>query len=191
MACGDYDGVTETIPVTIRHEGNAKKALVHADRNGYFYAIDRTNGEFLFAKPFVRVTWSKGITPEGRPILNPEAVPTYEGVEVCPGAAGGKQWTGMAYSPRTHRVYVPAIENCAMFYNYGVKAKEQGLPPGPSGFQYIPHESVRESDGHRSRDRRNRLGGANAITDVGVHAGHGGRAGVHRGCGGQPARVRR
>ncbi len=137
----DYDGVTETIPIAIRHEGKVKKAIVHADRNGYFYAIDRTNGEFLFAKPFVRVTWSTGFTPDGRPILNSGAIPSYEGVEVCPGAAGGKQWTGMAYSPRTHRVYLPVIENCAVFYNYGVKAREQGLPPGPSGFKYIPGEA--------------------------------------------------
>ncbi len=137
----DYDGVTETIPVEIRHEGRLRKAIIHADRNGYFYAIDRTNGEFLFAKPFVRVTWSTGFTPQGRPILNPKAIPSYDGVEVCPGAAGGKQWTGMAYSPRTHRAYLPVIENCAVFYNYGVKAKEQGLPPGPDGFKYIAGEA--------------------------------------------------
>ena len=81
------------------------------------------------------------MTAEGRPILNPAAIPSYEGAEVCPGAAGGKQWSGMAYSPRTHRVYLPVIENCAVFYNYGVKARQQGLPPGPSGFKYIPGEA--------------------------------------------------
>ena len=137
----DYDGVTETIPVEIRHEGRPRKAIIHADRNGYFYAIDRTSGEFLFAKPFVRVTWSTGFTPEGRPIVNPDAIPSYEGVEVCPGAAGGKQWTGMAYSPATRLAYLPVIENCAVFYNYGVKAKQQNLPPGPDGFKYLPDEA--------------------------------------------------
>lgn len=137
----DYDGVTETIPVEIRHEGRPRKAIIHADRNGYFYAIDRTDGEFLFAKPFVRATWNTGFTAEGRPILNPDAIPSYEGVEVCPGAAGGKQWTGMAYSPQTHLAYLPVIENCAVYYNYGVKAKQQGLPPGPDGFKYIPGEA--------------------------------------------------
>ena len=133
----DYDGVTENIPVEIEHEGRRRKAIIHADRNGYFYAIDRTNGEFLFAKAFARVTWATGFTPEGRPIVNPGAIPTYEGVEVCPGAAGGKQWTGMAYSPLTRLAYLPVIENCAEFFNYGVKAKAEGRPPGPDGFRYL------------------------------------------------------
>ncbi len=133
----DYDGVTENIPVEIDHRGRRRKAIIHADRNGYFYAIDRTGGEFLFAKPFARVTWAQGFTPEGRPIVNPEAIPTYEGVEVCPGASGGKQWTGMAYSPLTRLAYLPVIENCAEFFNYGVKAKAKGLPPGPDGFRYL------------------------------------------------------
>lgn len=134
----DYDGVTENIPIEITYQGRARKVIIHADRNGYFYAIDRTNGQFVFAKPFVRTTWATGFTPEGRPIVNPNAVPTYEGVEVCPGAAGGKQWTGMAYSARTRLAYVPAIENCAMFYNYGVEARAKGLPAGPTGFRYLP-----------------------------------------------------
>jgi alcohol dehydrogenase (cytochrome c) len=134
----DYDGVTENVPLEIEHNGRTRRVIVHADRNGYFYAIDRTNGEFLFARPFVRTTWTTGLTRDGRPIVNPGAVPTYEGVEVCPGAAGGKQWTGMAYSPLTRWVYVPVIENCATFFNYGVEARAKGLPPGPSGFRYLP-----------------------------------------------------
>jgi alcohol dehydrogenase (cytochrome c) len=59
-------------------------------------------------------------------------------VEVCPGAAGGKQWTGMAYSPITRLAYLPVIENCATFFNYGVAAKAKALPPGPDGFRYLP-----------------------------------------------------
>jgi alcohol dehydrogenase (cytochrome c) len=137
----DYDGVTESIPVDIQFRGQTRKAIVHADRNGHFYAIDRTNGEFLFAKPFVKVTWTTGFTPEGRPIVNPKAIPTYDGVDVCPGAAGGKQWTGMAYSRVTHLAYLPVIENCATYFNYGMRAREQGLPPGPDGFRYLPGQA--------------------------------------------------
>jgi alcohol dehydrogenase (cytochrome c) len=137
----DYDGVTENIPIEIAFEGRPRKVIIHADRNGHFYAIDRTNGEFLFAKPFVRVNWNRGFSAEGRPILNPGAVPTYEGVEVCPGAAGGKQWTAMSYSPLTRLAYLPVIENCATYFNYGARAKAQGLPPGPSGFRYIAGEA--------------------------------------------------
>ncbi len=137
----DYDGVTENIPTEITYQGQRRKVIIHADRNGYFYAIDRTNGRFLFATPIVKANWATGFTPEGRPIVNPGAIPSYEGVEVCPGAAGGKQWTGMAYSPLTRLAYLPVIENCAMYFNYGVRAKAQGLPPGPSGFRYIPGQA--------------------------------------------------
>ena len=134
----DYDGVTENIPIEIDYQGQRRKVIIHADRNGYFYAIDRTNGQFLFAKAFVRATWNTGFTAAGRPIVNPAAIPSYQGAEVCPGAAGGKQWTGMAYSPVTRWAYIPAIENCATFFNYGIDAKAKGLAPGPNGFRYIP-----------------------------------------------------
>jgi alcohol dehydrogenase (cytochrome c) len=62
-------------------------------------------------------------------------------VTVCPGAAGGKEWNGMAWSPLTRFVYVPAIENCAKFFNNGIRAREMKLAPGPSGFQYLPNQA--------------------------------------------------
>ncbi|MGC1461461.1 MAG: PQQ-binding-like beta-propeller repeat protein [Terracidiphilus sp.] len=134
----DYDGTNEMVLANLHVDGRTVKGLLHADRNGYFYALDRADGHFLFAKPFVRVTWSKGFA-SGRPILDPKAIPTINGVTVCPGAAGGKEWNPMAYSPVTGLVYVPAIENCAIFTNYGIEARRQGLPPGPSGFSYLPN----------------------------------------------------
>ena len=137
----DWDGVNELVLIDIEWQGRHAKALVHADRNGHFYALDRTNGEFLYAKPFVRVTWTKGFDVSGRPIIDPAAVPTYEGVTVCPGASGGKEWMPMSYSPLARLVYLPVIENCARFYNYGVKARSQKLPAGPSGFRYLPNEA--------------------------------------------------
>jgi len=135
----DYDGVNEMVLVDLQWQGRQVKALVHADRNGHFYALDRGNGKLLYAKPFVRVTWAQGLDPAGRPIVDPNAIPTVEGVTVCPGAAGGKEWNAMAYSPLTRLVYVPAIENCAKFYNHGIRARERKLPPGPDGFRYLPN----------------------------------------------------
>ncbi|MBK9166553.1 MAG: PQQ-dependent dehydrogenase, methanol/ethanol family [Bryobacterales bacterium] len=137
----DYDGVNEMVLVDLKIGGRERKALVHADRNGHFFAVDRGTGEFLYAKPFVRVNWAKGFDAKGRPIVNPDALTNYEGVEVCPGAAGGKEWNAMAYSPLTRLVYVPVIENCAIFSNYGAEAKKKGLPPGPSGFRYLPNQA--------------------------------------------------
>jgi alcohol dehydrogenase (cytochrome c) len=134
----DWDGVNEPLLADIEWQGRSVKALLHADRNGHFYALDRTNGSFLYAKPFVRVTWTKGFDANGRPRVDPAAIPSYEGVTVCPGAAGGKEWMPMSYSPATKLIYLPAIENCAKYYNYGVKARSANLPPAPSGFQYLP-----------------------------------------------------
>jgi alcohol dehydrogenase (cytochrome c) len=134
----DWDGVNEPVLADIEWQGHTVKALLHADRNGHFYALDRTNGKFLYAKPFVRVTWAKGFDATGRPNVDVAAVPSYEGVTVCPGAAGGKEWMPMSYSPATKLIYLPAIENCAKYYNYGMKARSANLPPGPSGFQYLP-----------------------------------------------------
>lgn len=159
----DWDGVNELVFVDdLLHEGRRVRALVHADRNGHFYALDRRTGKFLYAKPFVRVTWNKGFTPEGRPIIDTTKISSYEGVEVCPGAAGGKEWNAMAYSPLSRLVYVPVIENCAIFSNYGVEAKAKGLKPGPSGFRYLPGQAygkvmaIRADTGERAWEQRMR-----------------------------------
>lgn len=137
----DYDGVNEMVLVDLDLQGQKTKALLHADRNGHFYAIDRGNGKLIYAKPFVRVTWTRGFDSSGRPLVNPEAIPTVEGVTVCPGAAGGKEWNAMAYSPGTQMVYLPVIENCAVFLNNGVKARQLNLPEGESGFRYLPNQA--------------------------------------------------
>jgi alcohol dehydrogenase (cytochrome c) len=136
----DYDGVNEMVLVDLHIGSEVVKGLVHADRNGHLYALDRSNGKFLYAKPLVRVTWAKGFD-NGRPIVDPQAIPTVKGVAVCPGAAGGKEWNAMSYSPQTRMIYVPAIENCAVFSNYGIEAQRLGLPPGPSGFDYLPNQA--------------------------------------------------
>ena len=107
---------------TSTRDGKPVKALVQAHRNGYFYCLNRENGEFIYGKPFCEVTWTDrtkgadGLDPKtGRPFVNPAALPTEAGVRVCPGAAGGKEWNPMAYDPGTGFAYVPVINNCAKF----------------------------------------------------------------------------
>ncbi|MCC7009021.1 MAG: PQQ-dependent dehydrogenase, methanol/ethanol family [Acidobacteria bacterium] len=130
----DFDGTNENIPLEIDFKGARRKVIVHADRNGYFYAIDRLTGQFLFGKPYVRTTWTLGLTGEGRPLVDPKAIPSAEGALVCPGVAGGKQWNGMAYSPITRWLYLPVIENCATFYLDDIAARNAGL--AGSGYRY-------------------------------------------------------
>lgn len=171
----DYDGVNEMVLVDLPIGGHMERALLHADRNGHFYALDRTNGRFLYAQPFVRVTWTKGFE-NGRPVINPQAIPTVGGVTVCPGAAGGKEWNPMSFSPLTGLVYLPVIENCAVFQNYGVRAKRQGLAPGPSGFSYLPNQAygklmaVRADTGEAAWEVRTRtpMAGGTLVTAGGL-----------------------
>lgn len=118
----DYDGVNTPVLVDIKRGGKTIKALVQAHRNGYFYCLDRETGKFIYGKPFCEVNWtdrSKGVDGldpvTGRPFINPAAMPTEQGVRVCPGAAGGKEWNPMAYHPGTGFAYVPVINNCASF----------------------------------------------------------------------------
>lgn len=118
----DYDGVNTPTLVDIKQGGKTVKALIQAHRNGYFYCLNRENGAFIYGKPFCEVTWTDrtkgvdGLDPKsGRPFVNPAALPTKEGVRVCPGAAGGKEWNPMAYHPGTGFAYVPVINNCAKF----------------------------------------------------------------------------
>lgn len=107
----DYDGVNETILANI----GGKKVWLHGDRNGFLYQIDRTNGKFVWAKEISKVNWTSGFTPEGRPIIVQDKVPTYEhkAMGVCPASEGGKWWNPMSYNPVNKMVVIPSREICA------------------------------------------------------------------------------
>jgi PQQ-dependent dehydrogenase (methanol/ethanol family) len=112
----DYDGVNESVLVDLPIGGHLRKALLRADRNGYLYVIDRTNGQVLSANPFVYVTTSRGIDQvTGRPIENKKTAPTTGTVVrgMCPAPPGGKDWQPTAYSPRTGLLYIPSNNLCA------------------------------------------------------------------------------
>jgi alcohol dehydrogenase (cytochrome c) len=85
----DYDSTEIPILVDREWQGRTRKLLVQADRNGFLYVLDRTNGELLAAKPFALTTWAKQIGSDGRPVVLPESEPTAEGTRTCPGALGG------------------------------------------------------------------------------------------------------
>jgi alcohol dehydrogenase (cytochrome c) len=106
----DYDGNSEPILLDIGND----KWWMHGDRNGFLYAIDRTNGKFVYGVPISIVNWATGFTAEGRPIVNPEKVPTYdyEAKNICPASEGGHWWNPMAVNPLTKMVFVPSREIC-------------------------------------------------------------------------------
>jgi len=123
----DYDSVAENVLVDIPGPSGApQKLALEADRNGFAYAIDRTNGKFLWGLPFVKnVTWTKGLDPEsGKPIeydpkspvqrYNVSVTPHRENkvADFCPGNMGGKNWPPTAYNPELKLWYIPVIESC-------------------------------------------------------------------------------
>lgn len=112
----DYDAVGVPMLVDLPFAGGTIRGLIHADKNGYFYLLDRADGRFRWAVPFVRQTWTLGVDPRtGRPVVNPEGLPGAAMKPMCPNANGGTEWNHMAFSPRTGLAYVPVIENCVEF----------------------------------------------------------------------------
>jgi alcohol dehydrogenase (cytochrome c) len=93
----DWDA-TQT-PILLDAEG--RKLLVHPNRNGFHYVLDRASGEFLRAAPYVKQTWAREIDAKGRPVRLPNTFPTHSGVVVWPGVDGGANWYASSYSPAT------------------------------------------------------------------------------------------
>jgi PQQ-dependent dehydrogenase (methanol/ethanol family) len=106
----DYDSVQGFILTDLTINGRSRKVIMQANKNGFFYVLDRVTGAFITAQPYATVTWAKGIDPEtGRPIINPEAHYDRDDttVTVQPGAGGGHNWSPMSFNPSTGLVYVP------------------------------------------------------------------------------------
>jgi alcohol dehydrogenase (cytochrome c) len=109
-------------------QGRPRKLLLHADRNGFYYVLDRTNGELLLAKAFAKkISWASGIDVKGRPIELPGNVPTPEGTPTCPDIRGAANWMSTAYNPATGLYYVMTIENCGTY-----RSTQFGLNVGPA-----------------------------------------------------------
>jgi PQQ-dependent dehydrogenase (methanol/ethanol family) len=140
----DYDGVNEQILLDMPFAGTMRKVLVHPDRNGYVYVIDRANGVVLSADPYGPINSSQGVDLKtGRLIVNP-AKQTRLGEEIhniCPTASGAKDWNPSSFSPQTGLMYIPHENICMDWLNMQVNYIE-GTPyvganvhmkPGPQG----------------------------------------------------------
>jgi PQQ-dependent dehydrogenase (methanol/ethanol family) len=119
----DWDANAPLVLVDARYQGQERKLLLHADKNGFFYVLDRTNGHVLLGSPFVRMTWASGIGPDGRPQLLPQTE------LLCPGSYGAN-WNGTAYNPETGLYYLVALEKCEVRLSAGSwKQKQQKEEP--------------------------------------------------------------
>ncbi len=112
----DYDAVQIPVLVDMEWEGEDRKLMLWANRNGFFYVLDRVTGEFLFGRPFVEVNWASGLDGNGRPIRVPGMVPTREGTLIFPGNQGGTNWYSPSFSPETELFYIPSWLNYSSNY---------------------------------------------------------------------------
>jgi alcohol dehydrogenase (cytochrome c) len=112
----DWDAQSWPVLVDTEWEGMPRKLVLHANRNGFFYVLDRTTGQFLRATQLIdKVTWAKGIDAKGRPIVIAGQDPTPEGNWVCPSVKGATNWMGQSYNPGTGLLYVLTLEQCGMY----------------------------------------------------------------------------
>jgi len=121
----DYDGVNENVIADIAIDGTQRKVILHADRNGFFYVIDRTNGQLLRAYPFGKVNWASHVDLKtGRPVETDirKRLQAGEEIELWP-FSGTKNWAPMAFNPKTGMVYLNTINLAQMFKFTSVEYK--------------------------------------------------------------------
>ena len=108
----DYDAVQIAVLADIERNSTMFKVMLWANRNGFYYVLDRRTGRFLSGRPFVRVNWADGLDDSGRPIETPQppGAPTY------PGNQGATNWYSPSYSPRTDLFYIPTWDNYASIF---------------------------------------------------------------------------
>ncbi len=134
----DYDANETPVLVDVPENGVTRHLLVQANRNGFLYLLDRTNGKFLKATAFVeKLNWATGVNSAGRPVRSGR-IPNKKGTYICPGINGATNWFSPSYNPGTKLFYVMALESCSIeyaspapfvkgetYYNTGTK-----VPPG-------------------------------------------------------------
>ena len=112
----DWDAQQPPVLVDATWAGQPRRLLLHANRNGFFYVLDRTNGSLLLARPFVKkLTWAREIGADGRPVLNPNQEPSADSTKVCPAVEGATNWFSTSFSPATGLYYVQALEKCTIY----------------------------------------------------------------------------
>lgn len=109
----EHDWDATQIPVLV--DAHGRRLIVQANRNGFFYVIDRTSGKLISATSFGKQTWSDSKDKDGRPTATKEASPTLQGHTVCPGAAGTTNYMPPTYDPQTGLFYVSARDQCDIF----------------------------------------------------------------------------
>jgi PQQ-dependent dehydrogenase (methanol/ethanol family) len=134
----DWDATQPPVLVDAKYKGRDRKLLLHANRNGYFYVLDRVTGELLLSKPFVeKLSWSSEVDSKGLPQLTANNETNPGGVKTCPAVRGATNWYSTAFSPQTNLYYVMVVEDCSLYR----QAKQGGFglidDPRDPGMKYL------------------------------------------------------
>ncbi len=135
----DWDATETPVLIDTFYRGKVRKLLIQANRNAFFYVLDRETGKFLEGKPFSKQTWAKGLDTQGHPIVKPGTDPTPEGTYTCPDANGATNWAAPSYDPLTKMFYIAVREACAV---YTSKTREPRAGAGYTGTGQQEDEKV-------------------------------------------------
>src|SRR5262252_1732559 len=152
----DYDSTQVPVLADIQWQGSTRKVMMWANRNGFFYVLDRATGEFLLGKPFVEVNWASGFDAKGRPIRVAGMLPNAQGVLILPGNQGGTNWYNPSFSPKTGLFYIPTWANYSSLYTKEVTPYEEGArfnggtprPTIPTGTRTAINNYAKEDEGY-------------------------------------------
>ena len=143
----DYDSIQVPILADIEYQGSTRKVMMWANRNAFFYTIDRETGEFFEGEAYASQTWAQGLDPNGRPIRVPGMAPTYEGILVSPPIVGATNWYSPGYSQQTGLFYVTSFDGEQEFFKRDEDYEEGERFTGGGGRYNQPmdafHSSIR------------------------------------------------
>jgi alcohol dehydrogenase (cytochrome c) len=137
----DWDSTQVPVLADLPIGGQPRKVVMFANRNGFFYTLDRVTGKVLVAKPFVATTWAKEIGSDGRPVLLPGHLPDEDGSKTCPDLGGGTNFMSPSYDPTSRLFFVTARETCATYFAWDQK--------------FVPGEQYESGGTQRPRDQKN------------------------------------
>ena len=113
----DFDSVQQLLLADVVIKGQPRKVIMQANKNGFYYVIDRVSGKFISGQPFAQVTWARGLNEEtGKPIINPESYYGSQTIPIAPGPGGAHNWSPMSFNPATGLVYLPASPSGSFNY---------------------------------------------------------------------------
>jgi alcohol dehydrogenase (cytochrome c) len=139
----DWDATQTPVLAEIMIKGVLRRVFCVANRNGFYYVLDRTTGEFLVGVPFVEQNWAKGLDSAGRPILSSDAEVSLSGRLTRPGVGGGTNWQNAAFDPKRGLIFVPATEGASVFTkSQSARRGDLGFYPGSAGGADAPPDSV-------------------------------------------------